>query len=137
MGRFPSKSGGAAYCRLQRRLLRPTFTSIVINKVTVVTMTTTPPPYQYVQHLLICLAMVVVLYASLLFMLLNTSSMSGFQMLVIVVVMFYILELITKIMHNYLTIQKTNYRRFPELSMVGFADALRPIKITDVHFKRW
>jgi hypothetical protein len=81
--------------------------------------------------------MVVVPYAPLLFMMLNTSSMSRFQMLVVVVVMFHIMELITNIMPNYLTIQKTNYRRFPELSMVGFADALRPNKITDVHFKRW
>jgi hypothetical protein len=33
-GRLPSKSGGAAYRRLHRRLLRPVFSNVVINNVT-------------------------------------------------------------------------------------------------------
>jgi hypothetical protein len=51
--------------------------------------------------------------------------------------MFNILELIKEIVSNYPTIQKPNYRQFPELTMVGFADALRADKFTGVHFKRW
>jgi hypothetical protein len=53
------------------------------------------------------------------------------------VVMFNILELIMEIVPNYPTIQKPNCRQFPELSMAGFTDALRPDKFTGVHFKRW
>jgi hypothetical protein len=52
-------------------------------------------------------------------------------------VIFNILELIMEIVPNYPTIQKPNCRRFPELSMAGFTDALRPDKFTGVHFKRW
>jgi hypothetical protein len=53
------------------------------------------------------------------------------------IVIFNILELIMEIMPNYPTIQKPNYRQFPELSMAGFTDALRSDKFTGVHFKRW
>jgi hypothetical protein len=53
------------------------------------------------------------------------------------IVMFNILELIMEIVPNYPTIQKPNCRQFPELSMAGFTDALRPNKFTGVHFKRW
>jgi hypothetical protein len=53
------------------------------------------------------------------------------------IVMFNFLELIMEIVLNYPTIQKPNYRQFPELSIAGFTDALRPDKFTDVHFKRW
>jgi hypothetical protein len=53
------------------------------------------------------------------------------------VVMFNILELIMKIVSNYPTIQKPNYRQFPKLSMAGFTDALRLDKFTGMHFKRW
>jgi len=79
----------------------------------------------------------VVLFALLLFMLINASSMFEFHMLVLVVIIFYILELIMKIVPNYPTIQKPNCRQFPELTMADFADALRPEKFTGVHFKRW
>jgi hypothetical protein len=37
---------------------------------------------------------------------------------------------------SYPPIQKPNCRQFPELTMAGFADALRPDKFTGVHFKR-
>ncbi|KAK1605736.1 hypothetical protein QYE76_029409 [Lolium multiflorum] len=46
-GRLPSKSGGAAYHRLQRRLLRPivpVVNNVVINNVTAATSSATPPP---------------------------------------------------------------------------------------------
>ncbi|KAK1698320.1 hypothetical protein QYE76_015017 [Lolium multiflorum] len=46
-GRLPSKSGGAAYRRLQRRLLRPVVpvvNNVVINNVTAATSSATPPP---------------------------------------------------------------------------------------------
>jgi hypothetical protein len=58
-------------------------------------------------------------------------------MLVVTVVMLNILELIMEIVPNYPTIQKPNCRQFPELTMAGFSDALRPDKFTGVHFKRW
>ena len=60
-----------------------------------------------------------------------------FNMLVADVVMLNILELIMEIVSNYPTIQKPNCRQFLELTMAGFADALRPDKLTGVHFKRW
>jgi hypothetical protein len=53
------------------------------------------------------------------------------------IVMVNILELTMEIVPNYPTIQKPNCRQFPELSMTGFTDALRPDKFTGVHFKRW
>uniref|UniRef100_A0ACD6A1F3 Uncharacterized protein n=1 Tax=Avena sativa TaxID=4498 RepID=A0ACD6A1F3_AVESA len=40
-------------------------------------------------------------------------------------------------MPNNPTIQKPYCRQFPELTMAGFTDALRPDKFTGVHFKRW
>ena len=79
----------------------------------------------------------VVLFAMLLFMLITTSSMFEFHMLVVTIVMLNILELIMEIVPNYPTIQKPNCRQFPELTMAGFADALRPDKFTGVHFKGW
>ena len=76
-------------------------------------------------------------FALLLLMLINASSMFEFHMLVVAAIMFYILELIMEIVPNYPTIQKPNCRQFPQLTMAGFADALRPDKFTGVHFKRW
>ncbi|KAK1630960.1 hypothetical protein QYE76_005275, partial [Lolium multiflorum] len=79
-GRLPSKSGGAAYRRLQRRLLRPVvpvINNVVINNVTAATSSATPSP------------------------------------------------------------PPPPDRQFPELTMAGFSDALRPDKFTGVHFKRW
>ena len=69
-------------------------------------------------------------------LLFSTSSMFELHELVAGFVMIYILELIVKIMPNNLTIQKPYYRQFPELTMSGFADTLRPDKFTGVHFKR-
>ncbi|KAK1603707.1 hypothetical protein QYE76_027380 [Lolium multiflorum] len=78
-GRLPSKSGGAAYRRLQRRLrpVVPVVNNVVINNVTAATSSATPSP------------------------------------------------------------PPPPDRQFPELTMAGFADALRPDKFTGVHFKRW
>jgi hypothetical protein len=59
------------------------------------------------------------------------------HVVVVVVIIYNILELLMEIVPNYPTIQKPNLRQFPELSMAGFADALRPDKVTGVHFKRW
>ena len=42
-----------------------------------------------------------------------------------------------ELLPNYSTIQKPNYRQFYELSMAGFADAMRPDKFTGVSFNRW
>src|SRR4051812_2195344 len=57
-------------------------------------------------------------------------------MLVSFLVMNYLLELIMNL-PNFPTIQKPKCRQFLELTMAGFADALRPDKFTGVHFKRW
>jgi hypothetical protein len=53
------------------------------------------------------------------------------------IIMFNIMELIMEIVPNFPTIQKPYCRQFPELSMAGFTDALRPDKFTGVHFRRW
>jgi hypothetical protein len=53
------------------------------------------------------------------------------------IVIFNILELIMEIGPNYPTIHKPKCTQFPDLSMAGFTDALRPDKFTGVHFKRW
>jgi hypothetical protein len=42
-----------------------------------------------------------------------------------------------EIVPDFPTIQKPNCRKFPELSMAGFTDVLRPDKFTGVHFKWW
>jgi hypothetical protein len=109
-GRLPSKSDGAAYRRVQRRLLRHVVhvvNNVVINNVTVATSSATPPPPpspdRYVHHISICLAIDVLLFALLLFMLINASCMFEFHMLLVVVVMFNILKLIMKIEPNYPT----------------------------------
>ena len=65
-----------------------------------------------------------------------SSSLLDYCMLVSLLVMNYLLELIMNL-PNIPTIQKPNCRQFPELTMAGFADALRPDKFTGVHFKRW
>jgi hypothetical protein len=59
------------------------------------------------------------------------------HVVVAAVIMSNILELIMEIVPNYPIIQKPNCRQFPELSIVGFTDALRPDKFTAMHFKRW
>lgn len=79
----------------------------------------------------------VAVLALLVFMLISTSSMFDLYVIVDVYVMFNILELIMEIVPNYSTIQKPNCRKFPELSMIALADALKPDKFTCVHFKRW
>jgi hypothetical protein len=54
----------------------------------------------------------------------------------LLLVMIYIQNLIWK-MFNYSTIQKPYCRQIPCLNMAGFADALKPEKISRMHFKKW
>jgi hypothetical protein len=86
-GRFPSKSGGVTYRRLQRHLLRPVFTNVVVNNIvpaTSIAATSTT------DHLL----MLDVACAMLLF---RSSSMLELCMLITVLGMNYLLELITNL----------------------------------------
>jgi hypothetical protein len=105
MGRPPSKSGGAAFRRLHRRLLRPVFTNAVINNVTAASTATPSTNDQYVRRIPICsFVMAVVGFALLLFMLVNASSMFEFHIIVAIVVMLNILELIMKLLPNFPTL---------------------------------
>jgi hypothetical protein len=53
-------------------------------------------------------------------MLFSTSSMFELHVVVATIVMFNILEIIIEIMSNSPTIQKPNFRQFPELKMASF-----------------
>jgi hypothetical protein len=70
-------------------------------------------------------------------MLLSTSSVFELHVVLATIVMFNILKLIMEIVHNSPTIQKPNCRKFPELNMASFTDALKLNKFTGVHYKRW
>ena len=88
--RLPGRREGPAARRLRRRLLRPVFTTAASSS-----------NDQYVRRdPIYYFTMSTAVYAMLLFMLINTSSMLEFHMLVAVVLMFYILELIMKILSN-------------------------------------
>ena len=65
-----------------------------------------------------------------------STIMLGLYMLASEIVMIYIPRLIMKL-PTYSTIQTPYCRPFPELTMTGFANALRPEKIISVDFKRW
>ena len=65
-----------------------------------------------------------------------STIMLGLYMLASKIVMIYIPRLIMKL-PTYSTIQTPYCRPFPELTMTGFANALRPEKIISVDFKRW
>jgi hypothetical protein len=73
-------------------------------------------------------------FALLLVMLFNASIMFELHMSVVDVVLFNMLELIMEIVSNYRTIQKPNCRQFSELTMVGFANALRTDKFFIICF---
>jgi hypothetical protein len=108
-GRLPSKSGGAAYRRLHRRLLRPVFSNIVINNVTA---TTTSANERYVQSTAVCLFIMFCeyMFSCYLFpfiLLCSTSSMFELHVIVAGIVMFNILKLIMEIVPNYPTRKAT------------------------------
>jgi hypothetical protein len=105
MGRLPSKSGGAAYCRLHRRLLRPVYSNVVINNVTA---TTTSASEWYVQFTAVCLFIMFCeyMFSCYLFsfiLLFSTSSMFELYVVIAGIVMFNIMELIMEIVPNYPT----------------------------------
>ena len=83
-GRLPSKSGGAAYRRLRRQLLRPVFANFVVNNVTAATATANSSTTdQYVRRdPIYTFNMVIVAYALLILMLINASTMFYCHMLV-------------------------------------------------------
>jgi hypothetical protein len=132
MGRLPSKSSGAAYRRLHRRLLRPVYSNIVINNVTATTISANE---WYVRSIVVHLFImfceyIFCCYLFPLILLFNASSMFELHVVVAGIVIFNILELTMEIVPNFPTIQKPNCRQFSELSMAGFTDALRPDKFT-------
>jgi hypothetical protein len=108
-GRLPSKSGGAAYRRLHRRLLRPVFSNVVINKITT---TTTSANERYVWSTAVRLFIMFCeyMFSCYLFpfiLLFSTSSMFELHVVVAGIVMFNIMELIMEIMPNYPAIEWT------------------------------
>jgi hypothetical protein len=107
MGRLPSKSGGTAYRHLHRRLLRPVFSNVVINNVTIMT---TSANERYVRSTAVHLFIMFYeyMFSCYLFPLLfSTSSMFELHVVLAGIVMFNILELIMEIVPNSPTIQKT------------------------------
>jgi small-conductance mechanosensitive channel len=107
-GRLPSKSDGAAYRRLHRRLLRPVFSNVVINNVTA---TTTSANERYVRSTVVCLFIMFCeymfsCYLFLFILLFSISSIFELHVVVASVVMFNILKLIMEIVPNYPTHRK-------------------------------
>jgi hypothetical protein len=105
MGRLPSKSGGAAYRRLHRRLHRPVFSNVVINNVTA---TTTSANERYVRstavYLFIMFCEYMFRYYLFSFILLfSISSMFELYVVIAAVVILNILKLIMEIVPNYPT----------------------------------
>jgi hypothetical protein len=106
MGRLPSKSGGVAYRRLHRRMLRPVFSNVVINNITATT--TTSANERYVRSTAVCLFIMFYeymfcCYLFLFILLFNASSMFELYVVVAGIVMFNILELTMEIVPNYPT----------------------------------
>jgi hypothetical protein len=104
-GRLPSKSGGAAYRRLHRRLLRPVFSNVVINNVTA---TTTSVNERYVRSTAVRLFIMSCeyIFSCYLFpfiLLFSTFSMFELHVVVAGIVMFDILELTMEIVPNFPT----------------------------------
>jgi hypothetical protein len=102
MGRLPSKSGGAAYHRLHRRLLRPVYSNVVINNVTAAS---TSASERYVRSTAVCLFIMFCeyMFSCYLFpfiLLFSTSSMFKLHVVVVGIVMFNIMELIMEIVPN-------------------------------------
>jgi hypothetical protein len=105
-GRLPSKSGGAAYRRLHRRLVRPVFSNVVINNVTATTISASE---RYVRCTAVSLFIMFCeymfrCYLFPLILLFNTSSMFELHVVVAGIIMYNILKLTMEIMPNYPTI---------------------------------
>ena len=106
--RLPSKSDGAAYRRLRRRLLRSIFPKVTAATTAI---------ERYAQRAAVWLFIMFYeyMFSCCLFpfiLLFSTSSMFELHVLVAGIVMFNILKLIMEIVSNYPTIQKPNYRQF-------------------------
>jgi hypothetical protein len=106
MGHLPSKSGGLAYRRLHRRLLRPVFSNVVINKFTATTISASE---RYMRCTIVSLFIIFCEYMFRCYLfpfilLFSTSSMFELHVVVSVVVMLNILELIMEIVPNYPTL---------------------------------
>jgi hypothetical protein len=109
-GHLPSKSGGAAYHRLHRRLLRPFFSNVVINNVTAAT-TSASKRYVRRAHVWLFIMSCEYMFSCYLFpfiLLFITSSMFELHVVVAGIVMFNILKLIMKIMPNYPTVMSSS-----------------------------
>jgi hypothetical protein len=106
MGRLPSKSGGAAYRRLHRCLLRPVFSNVVINNITAMT-TSANERYVWSTAVRLFIMFCEYMFSCYLFpfiLLFSTSSMFELHVVVAGIVMFNIMELIMEIVPNYPTI---------------------------------
>jgi hypothetical protein len=111
MGRLPSKSGGAAYHRLHRRLLRPVYSNVVINNVTAMT---TSANEWYMRSTVVRLFIMFCeymfrCYLFPLILLFNASSMFELHVVVAGIVMFNILKLTLEIVPNYPTVPNTKH----------------------------
>jgi hypothetical protein len=105
MGRLPSKSGGAAYRRLHRRLLRPVFSNVVINNVTAMT-TSANERYVRLTDVRLFIMFCGYMFSCYLFpfiLLFSTSSIFELHVVVAGIVMFNFIELIMEIVPNYPT----------------------------------
>jgi hypothetical protein len=116
MGRLPSKSGGAVYRRLHRRLLRPVFSNVVINNVTAMTISASE---RYMRCTAVCMFIIFCEYMFRCYLfpfilLFSTSSMFQLHVIVAGIVMLNILELIMEIVPNYPTVlvAGTEYHRW-------------------------
>jgi hypothetical protein len=104
-GRLPSKSGGAAYRRLHRRLLRPVFSNVMINNVTATTISANER-YMRSTAVRLFIKFCEYIFSCYLFpfiLLFSTSSMFELHVVVAGIVMFNILELIMEVVPNYST----------------------------------
>jgi Na+-driven multidrug efflux pump len=105
MGRLPSKSGGAAYRRLHRHLLRPVIASVIINNAAAAT---TSANERYVRRAPVCVFSMFCEYMLCyclfpIILLLSISSMFELHVVVATFVMFNILKLIIEIVPNFPT----------------------------------
>jgi hypothetical protein len=101
-GRLPSKSGGAAYRRLHRRLLRSVFSNVVINNVTATT-TSASERYVWCTAVFLFIMFCEYMFRCYLFpfiLLFSTSSMFELHVVVAGIVIFNILKLIMEIVPN-------------------------------------
>ena len=77
----------------------------------------------------------IMLFEIMIMLLVIPSMLDGYMLVFSFILINFRINLIPQMPNS--TIQKTYYRRFAGLNMVGFIDALKPDKFTRVHFKRW